>query len=153
MNTNGLPHLAVAEQRLQLCCHSVVELHLADGARTQRGSFESSRLRPRGLAWLEPSWCDSVVSQARVCAREARAGVCTSQRAPRIPVPPGSLYRLCVRVRSELCARLYVYVCVCSRLLPPTGWSFTFRTGRRDRRLPGCARSLGTVRLSMPGIH
>lgn len=60
---------------------------------------------------------------------------------------------VCTYVHERTCVCALECVCVCSRLLPPTGWSFTFRTGRRDRRLPGCARSLGTVRLAMPGIH
>lgn len=63
--------------------------------------------------------------------------------------------RVCMCAVEQVCVHLRVCVCVCAcfRLLPPTGWSFTFCTGRRDRRLPGCARSLGTVQLAMPGIH
>lgn len=114
------------------------------------GSLESSQLRPHGLAWLEPSWCDTttMMSQAWVCFCGEWVFV--------------SVLCMCVCVHALIrvllcswttCTLVCACACDCSRLLPPTGWSFTFCTGRRDRRLPGCARSLGTVQLAMPGIH
>lgn len=151
---------------LEFCCHSGVELHLADWVRTQRGVL--NHLSWGLMAW--PGWSphDVILYWARACVCAGVwvrfsvslcvHGLCLC----------GSVYvYMCVCIvmsvlmytSTRVCATEQVYahlsvcVCVCSRLLPPTGWSFTFRTGRRDRRLPGCARSLGTVRLAMPGIH
>lgn len=149
ISANEFPHLAAVEQR----CSSAVVLVTERGPSRGGWGVESSRLRPRGLAWLEPSWCDSAVSQALVCLRRS-VGVCFSEPLRAwVFVSLSPCASACVCMQSGLCTQLYVYVCVCSLLLPPTGWSFTFRTGRRDRRLPGCARSLSTVRLAMPGIH
>lgn len=55
------------------CCHSaVICWEAAPGCWRQdaAGSFESSQLRPHGLAWLEPSWCDTRASQASVCSAQ-----------------------------------------------------------------------------------
>lgn len=115
------------------------------------GSLESSQLRPHGLAWLKPSWCDSQAEPGGPTSGSTRLSGSDSVSLCALEQVYEHLIKDYVCVCA--CARAPVCVCVCSRLLPPTGWSFTFRTGRRDRRLPGCARSLGTVRLAVPGIH
>lgn len=39
ISTNSFPHLEARGVVLELCCHSGVELHLADGATAQRGAL------------------------------------------------------------------------------------------------------------------
>ncbi len=83
------------------------------------GSLESSQLRPHGLAWLEPSWCDTTVSQAGVC-------LCRSVGALVLWVRVCMNFCLCESVHVHtcvcivMCVLIYTctLVCVCVCLLP-----------------------------------
>lgn len=83
------------------------------------GSLESSQLRPHGLAWLEPSWCDTIVSQAWVCScRSVGVLVCVAASA----CVHGFRVWLYVCMHSDVCTYLHVHthtfeqVCVCTRV-------------------------------------
>lgn len=82
------------------------------------GSLESSQLRPHGLAWLEPSWCDTIVSQAWVClCRSVGALVCVAVSLWVCVCTDCLSVWVCVCpyvcMHSDVCTYLHVRTCVC----------------------------------------
>lgn len=117
ISTNSFPHLeAVAWSvgvLLSFWCAAPPGWLSDDPA----GSLESSQLRPHGLAWLEPSWCDTIVSQAWVClCRSVGVLVCVA-----VPLWVCCVHGLCLCesarvhtcVRIVICVLIYVRAIVC----------------------------------------
>lgn len=116
VTTNWLSPTQGCSVALQFCCLFWWGAPPGWLSEDPAGSLESSRPRPHGLAWLEPSWCDTIVSQAWVClCRSVGALACESACACLYVCTHGDAFTH-LHMHTGECVRTRLCVCVC--LLP-----------------------------------